>query len=59
MSSALTLRKLHRVRISTEGWLMSLAHLLGQRLARPQFLHTGELSAHLLRDIGLEDSRRR
>lgn len=59
MSSTITLRKLHRVRSSTEGWLMSLVNLLGARLARPPFLHTGELTAHLLRDIGLEDSRRR
>ena len=29
----------------------------GRRLARPRYLYPGELSSHLLRDIGLIDGR--
>jgi uncharacterized protein YjiS (DUF1127 family) len=38
-----------------EGRLMRIVRVLGERLARPRFLYAGELSPHLLRDIGLMD----
>ena len=34
---------------------MRLVHFLTRRNARPAFLYPGELSPHLLRDIGLAD----
>ena len=34
---------------------MRLVHFLTRRNARPAFLYPGELSPHLLRDIGLGD----
>jgi hypothetical protein len=36
---------------------MQFARLLTERLARPRYLYPGELSSHLLRDIGLIDGR--
>ena len=38
-----------------QGRLMRLVHFLTRRNARPAFLYPGELSPHLLRDIGLAD----
>ena len=40
-----------------QGWLMRWLDRLTRRAARPTFLYPGELSPHLLRDIGLEDGR--
>jgi hypothetical protein len=40
---------------SAEGWLMYLIRVASERLARPRLLYPGELSPHLLRDIGLVD----
>ena len=39
-----------------QGRLMRLVHFLTRRNARPAFLYPGELSPHLLRDIGLGDA---
>jgi hypothetical protein len=47
----------HAAPSTAEGWLMQFARLLTERLARPRYLYPGELSSHLLRDIGLIDGR--
>lgn len=39
----------------TQGRLMWLLGRLTRRVARPRFLYPGELSPHLMRDIGLGD----
>jgi hypothetical protein len=40
----------------SEGWLMALARRLTARQAHPPYLYPGQLSPHLLRDIGLDDT---
>jgi hypothetical protein len=56
MMTELFRRSVDHRRHSSQGWLMYAARHLAARLARPRFLYPGELSPHLLRDIGLCDS---
>ena len=57
MSASFTLHRTESSCGRAEGRFMHFVRLIGERLARPRFLYPGELSPHLLRDIGLLDDR--